>query len=166
MILESTVHCNVTSRLFREFERRDFRILSMRDMAGNAIIGGHVNGKRRQFRAAGSMEQLKRIYGTPHEMLHILALMLIGRRAVHVAQDHVIIPGDLTTGQYVFVAGLPALLFFVALALGAVGLLSARTPSQAGIAVGVIIAAGFAAAGTLGDVQLIMMKLAQKNRKP
>ena len=111
------------------------------------------------------MEQLKRIYGTPHEMLHVLALALIGRRALHVGQDHVVIPGDLTTGQYVFVAGLPALVFFVALALGALGLLNAQTPGQAGIAVGVIIAAGFAAAGTFGDVQLILMRLMQNDRK-
>lgn len=111
------------------------------------------------------MEQLKRIYGTPHELLHVLALVLIGRRALHVGQDHVIIPDDLTTGQYFFVAGLPALVFFVALALGGIGLLNARTPAQAGIAVGVILAAGFAAAGTLGDVQLILMKLMQNEKK-
>ena len=111
------------------------------------------------------MEQLKRIYGTPHEMLHVLALTLIGRRAVHVGQDHVVIPTDLTTGQYVFVAGLPALVFFVALALGAIGLLNAGTPAQAGVAVAVIIAAGFAATGTLGDVQLILMRLMQNDRK-
>ncbi len=107
------------------------------------------------------MEQLKRIYGAPHEMLHVIALSLIGRRALDVAQDHVIIPDDLTTGQYVFVAGLPAAVFFIALALGAVGLLNARTVQQAGIAAAVIIAAGFAAAGTVGDLQLIALKLTQ-----
>ncbi len=105
------------------------------------------------------MEQLKRIYGTPHELLHVLALALIGRSAVFVGQDHVIIPDDLTTRQYVFVAGLPALLFFLALGLGAIGLLNAQTPGQAGIACAVILAAGFAAAGTVGDLQLIALKL-------
>jgi hypothetical protein len=109
------------------------------------------------------MEQLRRIYGTPHELLHVLALALIGRRALHVGQDHVVIPGDLTTGQYVFVAGLPALMFFTALALGTLGLLNAQSPSQAGIAVAVILASGFAAAGTIGDVQLILMRLTRRN---
>lgn len=107
------------------------------------------------------MEQLKRIYGTPHELLHVLALALIGRRALHVAQDHVDIPDDLTTGQYVFVAGLPALVFFTALALGTLGLLNAQSPQQAGVAAAVIIASGFAAAGTIGDVNLILARLSQ-----
>ena len=78
---------------------------------------------------------------------------------------HVIIPSDLTTGQYVFVAGLPALVFFGFLALGAVALIHVATPGQAGIAVAVILAAGFGVAGTVGDLELIMMKLSQNNRK-
>jgi hypothetical protein len=109
------------------------------------------------------MESLRRIYGTPHELLHVLALALIGRRALHVGQDHIIIPNDLTTGQYVFVAGLPALVFFTILALGTLGLLNAQTPGQAGAAAAVIIASGFAAAGTIGDVQLILLRLTQRN---
>jgi hypothetical protein len=110
------------------------------------------------------MEQLKRIYGTPHELLHVLALEMIGRRALHRAQDHIIIPDDLTTRQYVFVAGLPALVFFTALALGALGLINAQTPGQAGVAAAVIIASGFAAAGTVGDIQLILLRLFSSNR--
>ena len=109
------------------------------------------------------LEWLNKIYGAPHEMLHVLALMLIGRRALKFAQDHVIIPSDLTTGQYVFVAGLPALVFFGCTALGGVGLINARTPGQAGIAVAVILAAGFGAAGTIGDLQLIAQKVSQHN---
>jgi hypothetical protein len=108
------------------------------------------------------LERLKQIYGAPHELLHVLALVLIGRRAVKYAQDHVIIPPDLTTWQYVFVAGLPALVFFACTAAGALLLLNARTPAQAGVGVGVILAAGFGAAGTFGDLQLIMLKLSQR----
>lgn len=110
-------------------------------------------------------EQWKRIIGTPHELLHVLALTLIGRRAVKMAHDHVVIPDDLTTRQYVFVAGLPALVFFGILAAAAVGLVNAPTPSAAGIAFAVIIAAGVAAAGTVGDLQLIMLKLSNPNAK-
>ncbi len=107
------------------------------------------------------MEQLKRIYAAPHELLHVLALRLIGRKPVFVGGDHVIVPNDLTTGQYVFVAGLPALVFMGILALAAVALLNAPTPSHAGVAFAVVLAAGFGAAGTLGDVQLILLRLMQ-----
>ena len=79
------------------------------------------------------MEQLQKIYGAPHELLHVLALMLIGRRAVKFAQDHVIVPSDLTTAQYVFVAALPAIVFFGCMAAGMLFLLHASTPGQAGI---------------------------------
>lgn len=108
------------------------------------------------------IEQLNRIYGAPHELLHVLALLLIGRRALKYTNRQVTIPNDLTTAQYVFVAGLPALVFFGALALGAVGLLNARTPSQWGVFVGVILAASYGAAGTVGDLQLIAMKLSHR----
>ena len=109
------------------------------------------------------MQQLQKIYGAPHELLHLLALLLIGRRAVKFAQDHVIVPNDLTTGQYVFVAALPAIVFFTCTAIGVLVLLNAQTPGQAGIGVGVILAAGFGAAGTFGDLQLIWLKLSQNN---
>ena len=109
--------------------------------------------------------QLKRVIGTPHELLHVLALALIGRRAVKMAHDHVIIPDDLTTTEYAFVAGLPALVFFSLLVGAAVWLINAQTAGQAGIAVGVIIAATVAAAGTVGDLQLIMMRLSDQNTK-
>lgn len=106
------------------------------------------------------LEQLNRIYGAPHELLHVLALLLIGRRALKYNRQQVVIPSDLTTAQYVFVAGLPALVFFGCLAAGAVWLINVRTPTQAGIAVAVILAAGFGAAGTIGDLQLIAHRLA------
>ncbi len=111
------------------------------------------------------METLKRIYAAPHELLHVLALLIIGRKPVFVGGDHVIVPSDLTTAQYVFVAGLPALVFFGITAAATVALLNAATPSHAGIAVAVILAAGFGAAGTTGDLQLILARLTQGERK-
>ena len=59
---------------------------------------------------------ITRIFGPPHELLHVLAL-LIGRRPTAISWTHVDIPDDLTTRQYVFVAGLPALVFWSATAL-------------------------------------------------
>ena len=111
------------------------------------------------------MEQLQKIYGAPHELLHVLALLIIGRRALKFAQDHVIVPNDLTTPQYVFVAALPAIVFFTCMAIGVLVLLNAHTPGQAGIGVAVILAAGFGAAGTFGDLQLIWLKLSGQNRE-
>jgi len=111
------------------------------------------------------IEQLKKIYGAPHELLHVLALMLIGRRALKFANDHVIVPSDLTTGQYVFVAALPAIVFWGCTFLGALFLLRASSPGQAGIGVAIILAAGFGAAGTVGDLQLIWLKLSQQNKR-
>ena len=112
------------------------------------------------------MEQLQKIYGAPHELLHVLALLIIGRRAVKFAQDHVIVPSDLTTAEYVFVAALPAIVFFTCMAIGVLVLLNARTPGQAGIGVGVMIAAGIGAAGTFGDLQLIWLKVSQRDSEP
>ena len=112
------------------------------------------------------MEQLKKIYGTPHELLHVLALRLIGRRAIKLAQDHVVVPGDLSDGEYVFVAGLPALVFMICLAVGVLLLTRAQTPNDAGMAVAIIIAAGFAVAGTVGDLQLIWLRVMQHNKQP
>lgn len=111
------------------------------------------------------MQTLKRIYAAPHELLHVLALLLMGRKPVFVGGDHVVIPGDLTTAQYVFVAGLPALVFFGITAAATLGLLNAPTPSHAGVAVAVILAAGFGAAGTVGDLQLIVARLMQGDSK-
>ena len=54
-------------------------------------------------------------------------------------------------------------LFFGCTALGGVGLINARTPGQYGVAVAVVLAAGYGAAGTIGDLQLIMLKLSQGN---
>jgi len=110
------------------------------------------------------MNLLVRIFGWPHEGLHVLALWLIGRRALAIRQTHVDIPGDLSTGQYVFVAGLPALVFWGLSALGIIGLLNATTLVQAALALVVALFFGVGAVGTLGDVTLIIERLLASQR--
>ncbi len=107
-------------------------------------------------------EQLQRIIATPHELLHVLALLLIGRRAGRMVDDHVVIPDDLSTPQFVFVAGLPALVAFVVLVAAVILLLNTHTPNEAGVATGVIIVAAAVAVGTLGDLQAIVRRLTQR----
>src|SRR5690606_14471266 len=109
------------------------------------------------------MNVLLRICGWPHEMLHVLALRLIGRRPVRVRQTHVDIPEDLSTGQYVFVAGLPALVFWLGTAVSVQMLFSAPDVPRVvlWLALTVIFAAG--AFGTLGDLMLIFARLAQSH---
>ncbi len=106
-------------------------------------------------------EQIQRIIATPHELLHALALVLIGRRVGRMVDDRVVIPDDLSTPEFVFVTGLPALVMLCVLVAAVILLFNARTPNEAGIATGVIIVAAAVAAGTIGDLQLIVRKLAQ-----
>ncbi len=107
------------------------------------------------------MNVLLQIFGWPHEMLHVLALRLIGRRPEAVRQTHVDIPDDLSTAQYVFVAGLPAMVFGLGVVIGVQMLLSAVTVPQA--LLGLLIAAFFSlgALGTVGDLLLILDRLVQ-----
>jgi hypothetical protein len=112
------------------------------------------------------MDWLLRLYGLPHEALHALALRLIGRRAIRVARTHIDIPDDLTTRQYVFVAGLPALVFGGITIIAAVALLNAASIIEAAVALLVVTAAGIGAAGTVGDLTLIMERLAQDRAEP
>ncbi len=107
-------------------------------------------------------EQIQRIIATPHELLHALALALIGRRAGRMVDDHVVIPDDLSTPEFVFVAGLPALVMLGVLVAAVILLLNARTPNAAGIATGIIIAAAAVASGTISDLQLIVRKLSRR----
>lgn len=107
-------------------------------------------------------EQLERIIATPRELLHALALVLIGRRAGRMVNDHVVIPDDLSTAEFVFVAGLPALVAFGVLVAAVTLLFSTHTPREAGVATGVIIAAGAVAIGTIGDVREIIRRLSQR----
>jgi hypothetical protein len=78
-----------------------------------------------------------------------------------VQQTHVDIPDDLSTGQYVFVAGLPALVFWLGAAVSMQMLFSA--PDAPRVVLWLALTAIFAAGafGTLGDLMLIFARLAQ-----
>jgi uncharacterized membrane protein YwzB len=105
------------------------------------------------------MKLLLRLYGWPHEALHVLALWLIGRRPEAITSRHVDIPADLSTREYVFVAGFPALAFWSIAAISLRLLLAA--PDLAQVALWLIIAtlSTGAAFSTFGDLQLIAMRL-------
>lgn len=108
---------------------------------------------------------LTRIFGPPHEALHLLALWLIGRRALAVSWTHVDIPDDLTTRQYVFVAGLPALVFWSAAALALLAAINAPDAGRLLLALAGAFVFGLAAYGTLGDLHLILLRL-MEDRPP
>jgi hypothetical protein len=112
------------------------------------------------------MDFLTRIFGPPHESLHVLALYLIGRRPDSVGQTHVDIPDDLTTGQYVFVAGLPALVFWLMAVAGIMILVNA--PNLPALVLGwlLLMVGGLAGFGTLGDLQLIAERIAEDQNQP
>ncbi len=105
------------------------------------------------------MSLLLRLYGFPHEGLHLLALWLIGRRAVRWSNRHVDVPDDLSAGQYVFVAGLPALAFGLVTGAGGVLLLNAPDAGAALGGVALLVVGGFGLAGTVGDLQRIAARL-------
>ena len=110
--------------------------------------------------------KLLRIFGWPHELLHVLALRLIGRRPKAVTGTYVDIPADLPTGQYVFVAGFPALVFWLGAAASLRSLLGAAGLVQAllWLVLGSLLT--LAALGTLGDIQLILRRLIQERLRP
>ena len=108
------------------------------------------------------MSFLLRVFGPPHEGLHLLALILIGRQAVRFTVRHVDIPADLTTRQYVFVAGFPAMVFSVVSGLGVIGLVLAHTWIQTGLGFAAGLLGTLAFAGTMGDLQLIAVRLTQE----
>jgi len=112
------------------------------------------------------MDFLIRIFGPPHESLHVLALYLIGRRPESKSSTYVDIPDDLTTGQYVFVAGLPAFVFWNMAIVGLLILVNA--PNLAAIALGMILllVGGLAGFGTLGDLQLIAERIIEDQNRP
>jgi hypothetical protein len=105
------------------------------------------------------MDFLYQIFGPPHEMLHVLALRLIGREPKAVAKRHVDIPDDLTLPQYVFVAGLPAFVFWNIGTIGLVVLINA--PNLPALAAGWVLTlvGGLGGLGTLGDLHLIYKRL-------
>ncbi len=107
------------------------------------------------------MEILYRLLGPPHEALHVLALWLVGRRPRAVSFRHVDIPDDLSTRQYIFVAALPALVFWSLALVGALRLATAADLGSlllgfAAMSIGVL-----AGLGTYGDLRLIWQRLNQ-----
>jgi hypothetical protein len=102
---------------------------------------------------------LYRIFGWPHELLHVLALRLIGRRALAVTPTHVDIPDDLSTGQYVFVAGLPAVIFWGIAVLCLQALFSAPSILQGILWFVLMSITSLAGFGTVGDILLIIERL-------
>lgn len=107
------------------------------------------------------METLYRIFGPPHEALHVLALWLIGRRAVKFTTRHVDIPDDLTRAQYVFVAGLPALVFWGVALAGLLLLATAPNLLRVALGMGMMLVGGLAGFGTMGDIALILNRLGE-----
>jgi hypothetical protein len=105
------------------------------------------------------MEVLYRIFGPPHELLHVLALVIIGRRPVQVTTRHVDIPDDLTAGQYVFVAGLPALVFWGIAAIGFSLVFSGNYLIEVVAGMVVMMVGTLAGLGTIGDLQLIVARV-------
>lgn len=105
------------------------------------------------------MRLLLRIYGPPHELLHLLALWLVGKRARRFTVTHVDLPDDLTTRQYVFVAAFPALIFGLCALLGVAGLLNAATTGQSVLALAAVLGGGFGLAGTVNDMEQIISRL-------
>jgi hypothetical protein len=105
------------------------------------------------------METLLKLYGPIHESLHVLALWLIGRRAVTWTNRYVDIPADLTTGQYVFVAGLPAMVFWGVAAVGLVLMVSGGGLVEIGGGMLLMLVGGLGGWGTVGDLQLIWEKI-------
>jgi hypothetical protein len=107
------------------------------------------------------MHILMRIFGPPHELLHVLALWLVGQRPRQVTWTHVDLPDTLTMRQYIFVAAFPALVFGGGALLGVLGLVNAATPTQAALGLGAALVFGLGATGTVNDIELILQRLQQ-----
>ena len=102
------------------------------------------------------MRILRWIVGIPHEGLHILALLLIGKRPVGASFTHVDAPPGLTPGQLRFVALFPATVFLGVAALGLV--LAVQAPSPTALLLGCLLGVyGITGlASTVGDWQIVM----------
>jgi Putative zincin peptidase len=105
------------------------------------------------------MENFLRVFGWPHELLHVLALLLIGRRPESVNRTHVDIPADLSTRQYVFVAGLPALIFGGAALISFIAFLEAPDMGQSVLRLVITGVFSIAVLGTMGDIALIIERI-------
>ena len=112
------------------------------------------------------MNTLTRLFGWPHELLHVLALILIGRRPEAITGRYVDIPDDLPTGQFVFVAGLPALVFWLGAAVCLRAIFGAADLGGIVLALGGAIIFALAGLGTMGDLQLIAMRLLKERFEP
>ncbi|MBZ0295588.1 MAG: metalloprotease family protein [Anaerolineae bacterium] len=110
------------------------------------------------------MQVLVQLFGWPHELLHVLALRLIGRKPLAVSQVHVVIPDDLSTKQYIFVAGLPALIFWIGMAVSVLLLLNAPDLIQAVLGVVLTVIFSLAALSTIGDLHLILVRLLEEQQ--
>ena len=106
------------------------------------------------------------VFGWPHELLHVLALRLIGRQSQAITHTHVDIPSDLPTGQFIFVAGLPALVFFTLTAASLQLMFAAAEPVQAVVWLAVTALLALAALGTVGDIMLIVTRLLAERFQP
>ncbi len=107
------------------------------------------------------MDILYRIFGPPHELLHVLALFLIGKRPKSIGYRHVDIPDDLSKVEYVFVAGLPALVFWGIAIVVALKMVNASSLGEGLILFVAFSLASFAGLGTLGDIELIVRRIKQ-----
>jgi hypothetical protein len=108
------------------------------------------------------MQVLIRIFGPPHELLHVIALLLIGRKPTRITRTHVDIPDNLTTGQFVFVAGFPVMVFGGTALLGVIGLVNAATLEQAELALVATVLGGLGASGTVNDIEQIALRLQKR----
>lgn len=101
------------------------------------------------------MRAVRWLIGLPHESLHALALLLLGKRPVGGSLTHIVLPPGLSDRQFVFVALFPAAVFLGLAALGFLGLLTAATFGQTVFAA-LACAYGMAGlAGTAGDWQIV-----------
>jgi hypothetical protein len=97
--------------------------------------------------------------GWLHEGLHALALRLVGRRALSRGIAHIDIPADLPRRQFVFVAGLPACVFGTVWGGAMLALLHADDWLTRLGALALAALSFFAVLGTIGDIQLIVLRL-------
>lgn len=105
------------------------------------------------------MDILLTLFGWPHELLHLLALRLVGRAPLAITKTHIDIPDDLTKAQYVFVAGLPALVFWPIFAACAIGFLLASEMLLTALWFALASFAALPALGTVGDLLGIYERL-------
>ena len=110
------------------------------------------------------MEIFLRVFGWPHELLHALALLLIGRWPKGISKTHVDIPDNLSTWQYVFVAGLPALIFSGGTIMSLIAFLNAPNLAQSVLRLVIMGLFSVAAAGTMGDIALIIQRITAENQ--